>query len=67
LIRLLYVRVSVSIYWPQDVPARALRMFKRLEHLDLIVLIWGVNVSDESRVTPRILGVLSRGGVMLPC
>ena len=58
--------MSVSFYWPQDVPARALRMFSRLVDLDLIILVCGVNVSDGSRVTPKILGVLSRGRVVLP-
>ena len=61
-----YVRTSVSFGWPKDVPARALRMFSRLVHLDLIILVWGVNVSNRSRLTPRILGVLSRGRVVLP-
>ena len=66
LIRLLYVRVSVSFCCPQDDPDSALRMFSRPVHLVLMALMWGVKESDGSRVTPRILGVLSRGRVALP-
>ena len=58
--------VRVSFCSPHDVPASALRTLRRLVHLDLISLVWGVKVSDGSRVTPRILGVLSRGRMELP-
>ena len=55
----------VSFWCPQDVPARALRMFKREEARAAMEEMWGEKLKWVSKVTPRILGVFARGKGML--
>ena len=49
----------------QVVPARALMMLRRLDVLVVMFLIWGPKVKKGSKVTPRILGFLSSGMMLL--
>ena len=59
----------VSFWWPQEVPANALRILRREEALVLREEMWGANEKGKekcvSRVTPRIFGVFSRGIIAL--
>ena len=57
----LNVNRIVSLSWPQEVPARALRTWSRLEALAVMSARWGVKVNSGSKVTPRILGFLLVG------
>ena len=60
-IRVLKVRRRVSFWWPQDVPARALRMRILDETFEEMEEMWGEKVKWVSKVTPRKVGDLSRG------
>lgn len=61
----LYVMMSVSLFWPHDLPASALRMLSFLLHLCVMFLACGANVEWVSSVTPSIFGVLLSGRVRL--
>ena len=61
LIRAWKVRRMVSLSWPQDVPARAFRTWRRLDALAAMSETWGVKVNKGSKVTPKIFGFLSVG------
>lgn len=54
-----------SFWWPHVVPAKDLRMFRREEALERMLLMWGLKEKWVSKVTPRILGDLFRGRGML--
>ena len=55
----------VSFWCPQVVPARALRRFRREEARAAMEEIWAEKLKWVSKVTPRILGVFSRGKMEL--
>ena len=57
----LYVEMIVSLDWPQEVPASDLRILLRWFILVAMLPAWALKVSFGSKVTPRILGVLTRG------
>ena len=44
----------ISFTWPQEEPARNFRILTQVENLEVMVEMWG------EKVTPRILGALSR-------
>ena len=52
----LYVVTMVSFDCPQEVPARARRMFRRALARLAVLVAWSEKVKCGSRVTPRILG-----------
>ena len=47
--------------WPHEVPASAFMTWSLLVALAEMAEMWGEKVNIVSNVTPRILGVLSRG------
>jgi len=51
----------VSFCAPQKVPARALRMLRRDEALEMMSEMWEEKVKWVSKVTPRILTDFLRG------
>ena len=57
----LYVMMRVSLDWPQEVPARALRMFSRGVAREMREAMWRKKVRWGSNVTPRIRGCSARG------
>ena len=60
-IRDLQVMMRVSLDWPQEVPARALRMFSRGVAREMREAMWRKKVRWGSNVTPRIRGCSARG------
>ena len=66
LMRDLKLRRMVSLSWPQDVPVRAFKTWRRPEALAAMSEMWGLKVRSGSKVTPRILGLLSVGVVLPP-
>ena len=60
-----YVRRSVSFWWPQVEPPRAFSILSRLEHLAVMDLTCGPKVKSGSKVTPRILGFMSSGRILV--
>jgi len=57
----LYVRRRVSFCWPQEVPASAFRILRRLVDRSTMLLMCGLNLNMASKVTPRIFGCCSEG------
>lgn len=53
----LYVMIIVSLSCPQEVPARDLRTFSLVLHLEIVLETCLVKVFMELKVTPRTLGV----------
>ena len=51
----------VSFTWPQEEPARDFRILIRVEALEVMAEMCGEMVKWVLKVTPRILGALSRG------
>ena len=56
----LYVSRSVSLSWPQEDPARALRTLTQVFAFDMAFLMWVEKLNMVSKCTPRSFGVLSR-------
>ena len=57
----LYVISNVSFCYPQDVPAKALRILFLLDTLSATWLLCLVNDSEVSRWTPKIVEHCTRG------
>lgn len=57
----LYVRDMVSLFWPHDLPASALRMLRRFLAFVWMLSMWWRKVKCVSKVTPRSFGDLLRG------
>ena len=57
----LYVRRRVSFCCPQEIPANAFRILRRLAERSMMLLMWGENLNIASKVTPRIFGCWSDG------
>jgi len=57
----LYVRASVSLSLPQELPARVLRTLFLACNLFLTFVACRLNVNSGSNVTPRIFGFLLIG------
>ena len=61
LMRDLWVKMIVSLCWPQLEPASDLRIRRRTADLSAMEVMCGVKVRCVSKVTPNIFGRLSSG------